>query len=140
MLFVCSSGNKQHDISIEEVYPASYELDNIIVVSANDAEGKLYKYSLPVPKVDVLAPGENIYCILPEDDRVYMEGTSLATAYVTGAALLKSNYPELSSKQIKEIIKKSASDSEAKDINCNYIQCGTLDIKKSLKVAEKLSK
>lgn len=138
ILFVCSTGNKQKDISYEKIYPASYLLDNVIAVSAVNSKGKLYEYTGFGEKIDILAPGENIYSILPENDRVYMDGTSLATAYVTGtAALLLSNYPQLTPIQIKKIIRKSAVILKNKDREETYKEYGMLNVKGCFEIAEK---
>jgi len=61
-----------------------------------------------VNKVDVAAPGENIYSTLPGGRYGYMSGTSQATAFVSGmAALLLAKDPTLTPKKIREIIMNS---------------------------------
>lgn len=59
-------------------------------------------------KVDVFAPGVNIYSTVPESKYAYMSGTSMAAPVVSGlAALIRGYYPKLSAVQVKEIIMKS---------------------------------
>ncbi len=65
-LFVCSAGNNGVDISSESYYPASYDIDNMIVVAGTDTDDALYtgyttasNYSKT--KVDLGAPGQYIY-------------------------------------------------------------------------------
>jgi subtilisin family serine protease len=59
--------------------------------------------------VDLFAPGTAIYSTVPGNKYEFADGTSLSCPVVVGvAALLKSYFPTLNSKQIKEIIMKSA--------------------------------
>ncbi|MEN0002799.1 MAG: S8 family peptidase [Bacteroidota bacterium] len=55
--------------------------------------------------VDVFAPGEEIYATAPGNKYKFLQGTSMAAPVVSGvAAVLRSYFPELSAKQIKDII------------------------------------
>ncbi|QSE97383.1 S8 family serine peptidase [Fulvivirga lutea] len=55
--------------------------------------------------VDLFAPGVGIYSTTPDNTYEEFDGTSMAAPMVTGvAALLKSYYPELTPKELKEII------------------------------------
>lgn len=59
--------------------------------------------------VDIFAPGKDIYSTVPDNQYNSLSGTSFATPMVAGvAALLKSYFPGLTAKQIKEILMKSA--------------------------------
>ncbi len=58
--------------------------------------------------VDLFAPGVSIYSTTPENTYASYNGTSMATPVVAGvAAVLKSYFPGLSAKQLKEIIMES---------------------------------
>ncbi len=58
--------------------------------------------------VDVFAPGVRIYSTTPENTYEFLQGTSMASPNTAGvAAMLRSYYPKLKAKQIKEIIIKS---------------------------------
>ncbi len=61
-------------------------------------------------EVDVFAPGVNIYATLPGGDKYgKLSGTSMACPVVAGiAAFLLEYYPDLSAKQLKYVIEKSA--------------------------------
>jgi subtilisin family serine protease len=111
VLFVAAAGNERQDTDLVEnyYYPSAYRLSNIISVAATDINNQLLKSSnWGKSKVDVAAPGENIYSTLPGGRYGYMSGTSQATAFVTGmAALLLSQNPKLKPTQIKEIIMSS---------------------------------
>ena len=58
--------------------------------------------------VDVFAPGSQIYSTYPKQSYEYAQGTSMASPLVAGvAALVFSQYPNLSAAQVKEILMKS---------------------------------
>ena len=108
ILFVAAAGNEHQNVDDTDYayYPSSYHLSNIISVAATDINNNLLSSSnWGKTKVDVAAPGENIYSTLPNGRYGYMTGTSQATAFVTGlAALILSQNPKLSPEQVKSII------------------------------------
>lgn len=108
VLFVAAAGNEHQNTDIAEnfYYPAAYHLSNVISVAAIDINNNLLPSSnWGATKVDVAAPGENIFSTLPNNRYGYMTGTSQATAFVSGlAALLLAKDPTLSPQRIREII------------------------------------
>ena len=108
VLFVAAAGNEHQDTDMVEnyYYPSAYRLSNIISVAAIDINNNLLPSSnWGRQKVDVAAPGENIFSTLPGGRYGYMSGTSQATAFVTGmAALLLSKDPTLTPQKIRELI------------------------------------
>ncbi len=108
VLFVAAAGNEHQNTDLVEnyYYPSAYRLSNIISVAAIDINNNLLPSSnWGANRVDVTAPGENIYSTLPGGRFGYMSGTSQATAFVSGmAALLLSKDPTLTPKKIREII------------------------------------
>lgn len=59
--------------------------------------------------VDVFAPGAQIYSTIPDDKYRDLQGTSMAAPMVAGiAGLLRSYFPDLKAKQVREIILQSA--------------------------------
>ncbi len=90
ILVVAAAGNEGEDIEKQQYYPASYELNNILSVASLNQKDELSSSSNYGGKVDVAAPGENIYSTLPLNKGKYgsMTGTSQATAFVTGIAAL----------------------------------------------------
>lgn len=111
ILVVCAAGNERQDTDKREnfYYPAAYGLSNIISVAATDIRNKLISSSnWGKNKVDVAAPGENIYSTLPGGRHGTMTGTSQATAFVTGmAALLLAKNPSMTPSDLKAAIKGS---------------------------------
>lgn len=116
ILFVAAAGNDSKNIDVPVVknstfptytyYPAAYGLSNIITVTATDIDNKILPSSnYGKLKVDVAAPGENILSTVPGGRYDVMTGTSQATAFVTGlAVLLLAKDPTLTPVQIKKII------------------------------------
>lgn len=107
-LVVCAAGNElnSENIEINPNYPASYDSNNLICVAAVDKEDKLCYFSnYGINSVDVAAPGSSILSTLPGSKYGYMQGTSMATPYVSGlAGLIKSMRPELNALQVKYTI------------------------------------
>lgn len=112
VLIIAAAGNEKQDIDQPRhfYYPAAYRVSNVISVAALDIDNHLLKTSnWGKLKVDVAAPGENIFSTLPGGKYGYMSGTSQATAFVTGvAALLLSKNPSLNPSQIRQILRQSS--------------------------------
>ena len=89
ILFVAAAGNERSNSDIHHYYPADYGLSNIISVTALDPNQMVLPSSnYGTTTVDIAAPGQNILSLLPNNAYGYMTGTSQATAFVTGAAVL----------------------------------------------------
>jgi len=76
--------------------------------------------------VDVFAPGVKIYSTLPGGNTYgFLKGTSMASPVVAGvAAVIRSYFPDLSAKQVKYAIEKSATEDTVQ-----VVQPGTKDHK-----------
>jgi subtilisin family serine protease len=110
VLFVAAAGNKNNDNDgSSSLYPASYNLSNIISVTATNQDDNLwYDSNYGTISVDVGAPGVNIYSTTPGNSYSYKNGTSMATPHVAGlAALLWGFDPGLTYMQVRDIILES---------------------------------
>ncbi|MGH1468393.1 MAG: S8 family peptidase [Bdellovibrionales bacterium] len=107
ILFVAAAGNEKSNSDTNKYYPADYELNNIISVTALDPNKNILPSSnYGVVTVDIAAPGKNIYSTLPRGRYGYMTGTSQATAFVSGvAALLMAHNPDFDANQVSKYIK-----------------------------------
>lgn len=114
MLFVCAAGNASRSNEGDNtdklpVYPASYDLDNIISVANLTYNGTLDTTSDYGKKtVDIAAPGSDIISTLPEDSYGYMSGTSMAAPMVTAVAAMVYSDRNVKLTKVKEIILDSA--------------------------------
>jgi subtilisin family serine protease len=141
ILVVAAAGNEESNIddSKKAYFPASYGLKNIITVTAYDEDLRMLNSSnYGKNSVDIFAPGYRIKSSLQNGRTGYLTGTSQATAFVTGvAAMIKSEYPQLSTEKIKEIIKASAKKEITMEGKC--ATGGRLDAAQALMLASQMS-
>jgi len=120
VLLVHAAGNDSKNIDSAFNFPnpvfedGSGRASNVITVGASgDKKNGGYTASFSnygQSEVDVFAPGVSIYSTIPGGNTYgNASGTSMACPVVSGiAALVWSHYPNLTAKQIKEVIEKSA--------------------------------
>jgi subtilisin family serine protease len=141
ILVVAAAGNEESNIDDKKkaYFPASYGLKNIITVTAYDEELKILSSSnYGRTSVDIFAPGYRIKSSLQNGRTGYLTGTSQATAFVTGVvALIKAEYPTLSTEKIKEIIKASAKKEITMEGKC--VTGGRLDASSALALAAQMA-
>lgn len=134
VLFVCAAGNTNSNLNDTEIFPACYDLNNVLAVTAVDNNGNLNSSSGWGMAVDIAAPGTDIISVMPEDDVAYISGTSVATAFVSGiAGLMLSANVELTPAETIEIIKKTAKKIDALDGKCE--SGGIIDAYECVKMA-----
>ena len=105
-IFVAAAGNSALDNDTTPVYPASYELPNIISVAATDENDDLATFSnYGETSVDLAAPGVNIVSTYLGGDTESQQGTSMACPHVAGAmALLLSEMEEITPAAAKQLL------------------------------------
>ena len=85
ILFVAASGNTGLDNDARPLYPATYDLPNIISAAASDDfDDYLYPANLGMATVHVMAPGWNILSTTKDNTFAAFSGTSVAAAHVSG--------------------------------------------------------
>jgi len=115
VLFVAAAGNDgdgnqesgwNNDQAGQEIYPASYDLNNIISVAAADYHDDLALWSNYGPtSVDVAAPGADIFSTKAGNGYRYLSGSSMAAPHVSGlAALIWADDNSLTCTQVKDRI------------------------------------
>jgi len=125
VLFVAAAGN---DGSETPMYPASYDLDNIISVAASDSNDQKASFSnYGLPHVDIAAPGVNINSTIPNNQYATYSGTSMACPHIAGAAALLLSYENnLSVNEIKDRILFTSDFIE--DFEDNLVSSGRLNL------------
>lgn len=80
--------------------PAKYY--SVIAVGATDINDDRASFSSTGPKIELSAPGKDIYSTMPGNKYASMSGTSMASPHVTGVgALIKSAYPGMTNVQLR---------------------------------------
>ena len=65
-VFVAAAGNNGQNADVDPMYPAAYDLDNIVSVAATDHNDQLAGFSnYGATSVDLAAPGVSVYSTLP---------------------------------------------------------------------------
>lgn len=104
MLFVCAAGNDGTNNDYAPLYPASFDLPNVISVAYVDANGKLTVGSNYGKSVDIAAPGSDILSTFV-GTYAMDSGSSMAAPHVSAVAAMlfaygKGTYPA----EVKRII------------------------------------
>ncbi|MGE3261531.1 MAG: S8 family peptidase [Bacteriovoracia bacterium] len=103
VLFIAAAGNDSTNNDSDPVYPAAFNLENMITVAAtSETDGLAYFSNTGAKSVHVGAPGTNVYSTVPGNKYNKLSGTSMACPHVAGAAaLVWSHFPNADFKEIK---------------------------------------
>ncbi|EDM45311.1 Serine protease / subtilase peptidase [unidentified eubacterium SCB49] len=115
VLIVNAAGNDGIDLDEKQVYPNDQKLNEAEFSDTFLTVGALnYKYGGELvanfsnygkTSVDVFGPGVKIWSTTPLNTYEFLQGTSMASPNVAGvAAMIRSHYPKLSAKQVKQVL------------------------------------
>ena len=154
VLLVKAAGNENQNIGENEYFPTNFMkqsdekpfVSNMIVVGAstNNSQNLRARFSNYNGKmVDVFAPGQEIYSTVPDAKYEYLQGTSMASPVVAGAAAVLWAYmPSLTPQQLKEALVKTVNKSTVNanvDSSANFDQIsvagGVIDLYKAAQYA-----
>ena len=110
IVVVTAAGNTGLNTDASAVYPACFDIDNIISVMASSRSDTYLGYNYGATTVDLAAPGLEILSTYNRSDADYfsMSGTSMATPCVAAAAaLILAKFPNLSPQQVIRRIKET---------------------------------
>ncbi|MBB4804781.1 subtilisin family serine protease [Chryseobacterium defluvii] len=147
VLLVKAAGNENEDVSEHLAYPTNFKnvtdekpfVNNVIVVGAstnrnNELRAGFSNFNKKM--VNVFAPGEEIYSTVPKNEYKYLQGTSMASPVVAGAAAVLLSYmPGLKPDQIIESLVKSSNPNTENQFGDFSQSGGVIDLKKAAEYA-----
>lgn len=123
VLLVKAAGNENENIFENQYFPTNFKnvndakpyINNMLVVGASTNENEFLRADFSnynQKMVNVFAPGEKIYSTVPDGKYEYLQGTSMASPVVAGAAAVLLAYmPNLKPEQVIESLVKTSNKS-----------------------------
>ncbi len=104
--FIAAAGNSSNNNDSNPIYPASYEVPNVVSIAATSSSDGLASFSnFGASSVHVASPGISILSTLPNDSFGYSSGTSMAAPFASGlAALLIREKGQINGYQVKGVL------------------------------------
>ena len=132
LLMIFAAGNMGSDNDVDEMYPQNYDCDNIIVVlSTIEEDWRVDTSDYGENTVDLGAPGTPLRGCDSLGGYTGLGGTSFAQAWVSGAAALVWGVnPDLTYREVKDILLDTVDEVEALDGYC--VTGGRLNVYKAL--------
>jgi len=130
VLVVVSTGNTH----IDENWGFPNTIPGIIGVGSTNVNDDISSFSSRGDSVSVVAPGEKILSTFPGGEWEYLQGTSMASPFVSGlAALLLQKYPDATPYQIRKMMENSAVDVDGVEDFSTNDGYGRIDAEEALK-------
>ena len=138
VIFVAAAGNNGANNDSSPMYPASYDVPNIISVAATtDIDSLAYFSNYGRSTVHLASPGVFILSTLP-GGYGSMSGTSMATPFVSGlASLMKAVKPNLLGYQAKQLV--MGNTDGVSSLNSKVVSEGRMDVYKTIQATKAAS-
>ncbi len=118
VLLVHAAGNESKNKDVEDSYPSRELLSKKIVPNWIEVGASSYKKgknmiasfsNYSCKRVDLFAPGVDIYSTIPDNKYINESGTSMASPATAGvAALIREYFPELKANEVRDVLIKTA--------------------------------
>lgn len=156
VLMFHAAGNDNKDLDWNYNYPSNFMegemkafTENYITVGASTRNPEKLKASFSnfgTVKVDIFAPGAEIYAPVPDQEYRFLQGTSMASPVAAGcAALIWAYFPELTSVQVKELLFETVnmsdtlmevgSEKDPRKFSDLSVTGGVIDVNKAVRLA-----
>lgn len=156
VLMFHAAGNDNKDLDYNTNYPSNFKdnemtsiAKNWITVGASTRYNDNLKASFSnfgTVRVDIFAPGTEIYSTIPDQSYKYAQGTSMASPVAAGAAaLIWAYFPHMTSQQVKEVlfetvnksdvVVKVGSEGDERKFSDLSVTGGVIDVNKAVRLA-----